>query len=137
MYMSNASTFVVETVTLESAVEGEKSGEEITLEVDEPKHVVLDKMNGMNHTQMRNYIPGKLPTYQGLAFILEEMYRFVMFIWLRRPVKIIFLYFQFVTMDMKGSRSQITYHSRKRPWIKKEMVCFKITAQICYEFALE
>lgn len=56
MYMSNASTFVVETVTLESAVEGEKSGEEITLEVDEPKHVVLDKMNGMNHTQMRNYI---------------------------------------------------------------------------------
>lgn len=55
MYMSNASTFVVETVTLESAVEGEKSGEEITLEVDEPKHVVVDKMNGMNHTQMRNY----------------------------------------------------------------------------------
>lgn len=46
-----------ETVTLESAVEGEKSGEEITLEVDELKHVVLDKMNGMNHTQMRNYIP--------------------------------------------------------------------------------
>lgn len=56
MYMSNASTFVVETVTLESAVEGKKSGKEFTLEVDEPKHVDLEKMNGMNHTQTRNYI---------------------------------------------------------------------------------
>lgn len=54
--MSNASTFVVETVSLESDVVGEKSGKEITPEVDEPKHVVLEKMNGMNHTQTSNYI---------------------------------------------------------------------------------
>lgn len=52
-----------ETVTLESAVEGEKSGEEITLEVDEPKHVVLDKMNVCNNghegEQEPNYLPFK------------------------------------------------------------------------------
>lgn len=49
MYMSNVFIFVVEIVILEFVVEGEKSGEEIILEVDELKYVVLDKMNGMNY----------------------------------------------------------------------------------------
>lgn len=44
--MRNASTFVVETVTLESDVEGENNGQEIASEVDEQKHVVNEKMNG-------------------------------------------------------------------------------------------
>lgn len=49
--MRNASTyqhtFVVETVTLESDVKGEGSGEEITSQVIELKHVVMEKMNGI------------------------------------------------------------------------------------------
>lgn len=54
--MSNVFIFVVEIVLLEFDVEGEKSGKEIILEVDESKYVVLEKMNGMNYIQTSNYI---------------------------------------------------------------------------------
>lgn len=52
-----------ETVTLESDVKGEGSGEEITSQVDELKHVVMEKMNVCSNIhegkQETNYLPFK------------------------------------------------------------------------------